>query len=85
MKKQQTSGFFCVVYFSDTKKTGWYNKSWNPADLARKLNNWLWIKIYIDKQDYHSNPKANNYYKIFDKDNPIEEFTFKPFIKKYDR
>lgn len=81
MKTRESEGFFCVVYFTDTKKTAWYNKTWQPSKLAKSLNNWLWIKIYINKQDYFSNTKGTNYHAIFDKDNPIQEFTFKPFSK----
>lgn len=76
MKKKESKGFFCVVYFSDTKKTCYYHKVWKPKSLASKIDNWLWMKCYIDKQDYYQNTKAENYYKIFDKNHPIEEFTF---------
>lgn len=82
MKTNESKGFFCVVYFSDTKKTCYYHKVWNPSNLAAKLSNWVWIKSYIDKQDYYSDPKLDNYYKIFDKNNSIESFTFQPFLKK---
>lgn len=82
MKTKESEGFFCVVYFSDTKKTVWYRKTWQPSKLAKTLNNWLWIKVYINKDDYFLNPKANNYLAIFDKNNPIQEFTFKPYMKK---
>lgn len=86
MKKNEKEGFFCVVYFTAEKKTTYYRKTWNPAKLANYLTlqgkNWKWIKIYIDKQEYHSNTEANNYYKIFDETNPVYSFTFAPFRKK---
>lgn len=85
MKKTESKGFFCVVYLSEEKKTTWYNKVWMPSKLADYLNKedkkWLWIKIFIDKQDYFSDTKANNYHAIFDKDNPVQQFTFQPFSK----
>lgn len=82
MKAVESKGFFCVVYFWDTKKTCYYHKVWKPLNLSTTISNWLWIKCYISKEDYFSAPKANNYYRIFDKDNPVESFTFKKFSKK---
>lgn len=82
MKVAESKGFFCVVYFSDTKKTCFYHKVWKPKSLVLKIDNWLWVKIFIHKDDYFSNPKANNYYKIFDQHNLVEDFTFQPFSKK---
>jgi hypothetical protein len=86
MKKKESEGFFCVVYFTLDKKTTFYNKTWNPSKLADYLSRngktWLWIKIYIRKQDYLSNPQLDGYYKIFDKDNIVSNFTFKQFTKK---
>lgn len=82
MKSTESKGFFCVVYFTDTKRTCYYHKVWKPKKLAETLNNWLWIKCYIDKQDYYTNPKSNSYYKIFDKENGVVDFTFQPFSKK---
>lgn len=83
MKTKESQGFFCVVYFTDTKKTGYFHKVWKPSKLASYYaNKWLWIKIYKDKDDYYSNPKANNYYAIFDKENAVYEFSFHPFQKK---
>lgn len=84
MKTRESQGFFCVVYDTVAKKTVWYNKTWNPSKLADYLSNkgkeWLWIKSYIKKQDYFSNP--DSYYAIFDKDNPITNFNYKPFQNK---
>ncbi|PTT36913.1 hypothetical protein DBR28_10445, partial [Chryseobacterium sp. HMWF028] len=61
-----------------------YNKVWNPSKLADNLTGknkeWLWIKSYIKKQDYQSNPE--NYYAIFDKENPVRVFNYKPFQNK---
>lgn len=83
MKTVESQGFFCVVYFSDTKKTAYYHKVWNPSKLANYLSNkWKWIKIYKDKEDYYTNPKANNYYAIFNEENTVHEFSFHPFVKK---
>ena len=82
MKSTESKGFFCVVYFKDTKRTCYYHKVWKPKNLAITINNWLWMKCYIDKQDYFNNPKSNNYYVIFDSNNPITDFTFQPFSKK---
>lgn len=82
MKVAESKGFFCVVYFSDTKKTCFYHKVWKPKNLVLKIDNWLWVKIFIHKDDYFSNPKSNNYYKIFDQHNLVEDFTFQPFSKK---
>lgn len=81
MKTRESKGFFCVVYFTDTKKTCFYHKVYTPSDLAGKLQNWKWIKIYIHKEDYFSDPKAENYYKIFDDKNPVIVFNYKPFSK----
>lgn len=81
MKTRESKGFFCVVYFSDTKKTAYYHRVYAPSKLAKYLQNWKWIKSYVDKQDYYSDPKANNYYSIFDDENPITEFNYKPFSK----
>lgn len=82
MKKKESQGFFCVVYFADTKKTAYFHKVWNPSKLANfYANKWLWIKIYIDKNDYYSDRQAQNYYKIFDKNTGVEIFTFQPFSK----
>ena len=52
------------------------NKVINRIGGVTKLD-----KIYISKDDYFSNPKANNYYAIFDQNNHITEFTFQPFTK----
>ncbi|MDR4895121.1 MULTISPECIES: hypothetical protein [unclassified Chryseobacterium] len=83
MKTTESKGFFCVVYDKEAKKTVWYNKVWEPAKLASYLSgknkDWLWIKIYIKKQDYFSNP--DSYHQIFDKDNPVIKFNYKPFSK----
>ena len=81
MKTINSQGFFCVVYDITTRKTVWYDKIWNPSNLAKYLNGkgeeWLWIRSYINKEDYFSNP--DNFYTIFDKDNPITDFNYKPF------
>ncbi len=82
MKSNESKGFFCVVYFMDTKKTCYYHKVWKPKNLAEKLDNWLWIKCYIDKNDYYSNRKSENYHKILKNDVLVEDFTFQPFTKK---
>lgn len=82
MKTTESKGFFCVVYFSDTKKTCYYHKVWKPKNLAHKLENWLWIKCFVDKNDYYSNRKAENYFKILRNNSLIEDFTFQPFTKK---
>ena len=82
MKTKESKGFFCVVYFTDTKRTCYYHKVWNPKKLALSINNWLWIKSYVSSQDYYSNPKGNNYYAIFDAQNAIRDFTFQKFTKK---
>jgi len=82
MKKTESKGFFCVVYFSDTKKTCFYHKVWKPKNLASQLQNWLWIKCFIKKEDYFSDTKANRYYRIFDKNNPVENFTYQIFSGK---
>lgn len=67
-------------------KTVFYHKYWKPSKLWDYLkgigHNIKWLKVFIDKNDYHSNPKANNYYAIFDDSNPVQHFTFKPFTKK---
>lgn len=81
MKTTESKGFFCVVYFTDTKKTCFYHKVDKPFKLAKTLQNWKWIKSYINKQDYYGDPKANNYYAIFDDENPITEFNFKQVSK----
>lgn len=66
--------------------TVYYRKVWNPSKLANyfysQKKEWLWIKIYTDKQDYFSCPKANNYYAIFDENNPVRSFNFSPFKKQ---
>jgi len=84
MKTRESQVFFCVVYDTAAKKTIWYNKIWKPSDLAKYLNGkgkgWQWVRSYIRKQDYLSNP--DNYYAIFDKDNPVTEFTYKSFQNK---
>ena len=82
MKKQQTSGFFCVVYFDDTKKTCYYRKVYTPSKLARTLKNWKWIKIFINKEDYFNDTKTTNYHAIFDDENQITEFNYRHFNKK---
>jgi hypothetical protein len=86
MKKTESKGFFCVVYLSEEKKTTWYNRVWMPSKLVEYLNkenkSWLWIKIYINKNDYFSNTKASNYHAIFDKDHPVHNFTFRQFANK---
>ena len=81
MPKTESKGFFCVVYFTDTKKTCYYHKVYAPYKLASALQNWKWIKIYLKKDDYYSDPKANNYLSIFDDNNPVAEFNFKRFHK----
>lgn len=81
MAKTESKGFFCVVYFTDTKKTCYYHKVYTPSKLANTLQNWKWIKIFVDKQDYYADTKANNYFTIFDESNPITEFNFKRFAK----
>lgn len=85
MKKKESEGFFCVFYLKEEKKTMWYSKVWKPSTVAEYLDKqnkpWLWIKSYIHKNDYYSNPKGNNYYAIFDKDHPVRDFTFQPFTK----
>lgn len=81
MKTRESKGFFCVVYFTDTKKTAYYHKVYTPSKLAKTLNNWKWIKVFIDKNDYFSDTKTTNYHSIFDEDNPITEFNFKPFSR----
>lgn len=82
MKERESEGFFCVVYFTDTKKTAYYHKVYTPSKLAGTIANWLWIKVFIDKQDYYSNTKTTNYHAIFDKNNPVIEFSYRPFLKK---
>lgn len=86
MKKTKSQGFFCVVYLSSEKKTTWYNKVWRPSKLADYLNkenkSWLWIKVFINKQDYFSDTKTTNYHAIFDKNHSVNDFTFQPFSKK---
>jgi hypothetical protein len=82
MKVRESEGFFCVVYFSDTKKTAYYHKVYTPSKLAATLANWLWIKVFVDKQDYYSNTKTTSYHCIFDKNNPVTEFSYRPFLKK---
>ena len=81
MKTTESSGFFCVVYFTDTKKTAYYHKVWQPSKLAKTLQNWKWIKSFVNKQDYYSDTKTTNYHAIFDDQNIITEFTLKPFLK----
>lgn len=85
MKTRESEGFFCVAYLKEAQKTVFYNKTWNPSKLANYLSNngkeWLWIKIYIRKDDYFSDTKGNNYHAIFDKDNLVTNFTYKPFSK----
>lgn len=94
---KKKSGFFCVVYFvleqeerSDkygnkrnviTKaKTAYYHKVYKPKKLADYLKNrWYWIKGYNTKQDYLDN--KNNWIFIFDKDNPVQDFSYKTFSK----
>lgn len=80
--KSDSQGFFCVVYFTDTKKTAYYHKVWNPSKLAGTLQNWKWVKVFVDKQIYFSNTKTYDYYRIFDDKNPVTDFTYKPFSKK---
>lgn len=82
MAKIESKGFFCVVYFLDTKKTCYYHKVHSPYKLAFTLKNWKWIKIFLRKEDYHSNPKANNYFAIFDENNPVSVFNFKTSLKR---
>ena len=83
MKATESKGFFCVVYLKDEKKTVYYHKVYTPSKLATFLaNRFLWIKIYIDKQDYFYNPKGTNYHAIFDTDNPVTIFNFKQFSKQ---
>lgn len=82
MKTRDSQGFFCVVYFTDTKKTCYYRKVWNPSKLAMHLQNWKWIKIFIDKETYYTNTKTTDYFAIFDEQNPVADFNFKPFQKK---
>ncbi len=84
---EKLNGFLCVVYF-ESGNTAKYHSQWNPAKLARALKNpFRWMKIYIEKSDYEldkaNDHKTQNYYAIFDKDNPVSEFTFKPFYGKY--
>lgn len=79
MNAPKKSGFFCVVYFSDTKKTAYYHKVDTPSDLANKLTNWKWVKIFIDKSIYFNNTKTLEYIAIFDDKNPVTHFTFKNF------
>lgn len=85
MKKTESKGFFCVAYLTNEKKTIWYNKVWKPSKMADYLDKenkpWLWIKIFLHKNDYFSNPKANNYHSIFDKEHPVQDFTFQQFAK----
>ncbi|RNA63930.1 hypothetical protein D1631_00015 [Chryseobacterium nematophagum] len=86
MKTKESEGFFCVVYLKEIKKTVFYHKTWNPSKLASYLKNndkeWLWIKVYIKKEDYYSNPTGNNYHTLFDNNNPPTDFNFRPFSKK---
>lgn len=85
MGLQKNEGFFCVVYLKNEKKTVWYKKYWRPSKLANYLTDngkpWLWVKIYINKDDYFNNTKGTNYHAIFDADNPVTDFTFQPFRK----
>lgn len=81
MAKSESKGFFCVVYFSDTKKTCYYHKVYAPYKLAATLQNWKWIKVFIDKQDYYADRKTKNYFCIFDEDSPVTVFNFKRFAK----
>ena len=82
MKTTESQGFFCVVYFTDTKKTAYYHKVYTPSKLASTLENWLWIKVFIDKSTYYANTKTTDYHSIFDKNNPVTEFSFRPFLKQ---
>lgn len=82
MKTKESEGFFCVVYFTDTKKTAYYHKVYTPSKLAGTLQNWLWVKIFINKEVYYANTKTTDYHCIFDKNNPIREFSYRPFLKK---
>ena len=77
MVTPKKSGFFCVVYFTDTKKTAYYHKVYTPSKLARTLQNWKWIKIFKDKQEYFANTKTLEYFSIFDENNPVTDFNFK--------
>lgn len=80
MKQEKVKGFFCVVYF-ESKKTGFYHSQWNPARLAKGLRNpYIWLKVFMTKDEYLAD--KNNYKAIFDKDNPIQEFTFAPYYGK---
>ena len=67
-------------------KTVYYHKYWNPSKLWHYLrqvgHNVKWLKIYIDKSDYFSNTKGNNYFAIFDENNPVQDFTYSRFAKK---
>lgn len=89
--------FFCVVYFVHaweerpdkqgnirkviaSAKTAFYNKVDKPYKLAEALGNkWYWIKGYRSRLEYENN--KTNYLFIFDKDHPVQEFTFQPFTK----
>lgn len=82
MKNGNSGGFFCVVYFHDTRKTCYYRKVWSPAKLAAALQNWKWIKVFIEKQTYFANTQTQDYYCIFDENHPVREFTYKPFTRK---
>lgn len=79
MNAPKKSGFFCVVYFSDTKKTAYYHKVYTPAKLADKLDNWKWIKIFVDKSIYFNNTKTLDFTAIFDEKNAVKNFNFNNF------
>lgn len=99
MKSEKVRGFFCVVYFikkteqrKDKEgnertvitegKTAFYHSQWNPSKLANSLKEpYLWIKIYCQKSDYENN--KDSFYKIFDKDNAVTNFTYSQFFGKY--
>ncbi len=81
MKTTESKGFFCVVYFTDTQKTAYYHKVWQPSKLAKALKNWKWIKSFVDKQVYYHDTKTTAYHAIFDEQNPVTNFTYKNFSK----
>ena len=85
-KKKSSGGFFLVVYMLEEKKTVYYRKWWNPSKLVSYFKSigkeFLWIKIYIQEEDYLVNPKGKNYYRIFDKNNPVEDFNYYKFSNK---
>lgn len=82
MENKKSKGFFCVVYFTDTKKTCYYRKVWQPSKLADALMNWKWIKVFVSKEDYFANTQGKNYLCIFDDENPVSSFTYQRFLKK---